>query len=62
MLIYVFDAESCAEELKKELRYYQDCLSLIFEYSPSADIVCLIHKMDLLREDQKNKVGYNICY
>jgi Ras-related GTP-binding protein A/B len=56
VLIYVFDIESRDEELKKDLRYYQTCLSAIYENSPSAKVFCLIHKMDLLQEDQRDKV------
>jgi len=56
VLIYVFDVESRDEELKKDLRYYQTCLSAIYENSPSAKVFCLIHKMDLLQEDQRDKV------
>lgn len=57
VLIYVFDVESRDEELKKDLRYYQTCLSAIYENSPSAKVFCLIHKMDLLQEDQRDKVS-----
>lgn len=56
VLIYVFDVESRDEELKRDLRYYQTCLSAIYENSPSAKVFCLIHKMDLLQEDQKDKI------
>jgi len=56
VLIYVFDVESRDEELKKDLRYYQTCLSAIYENSPSAKVFCLIHKMDLLQEDQRDKI------
>lgn len=60
VLIYVFDVESRDEELKKDLRYYQTCLSAIYENSPSAKVFCLIHKMDLLQEDQRDKVYFKI--
>lgn len=60
VLIYVFDVESRDEELKKDLRYYQTCLSAIYENSPSAKVFCLIHKMDLLQEDQRDKVYVKI--
>lgn len=56
VLIYVFDVESRDEELKRDLRYYQTCLSAIYENSPSAKVFCLIHKMDLLQEDQRDKI------
>jgi len=56
VLIYVFDVESRDEELKKDFQYYQTCLSAIYENSPNAKVFCLIHKMDLLHEDQREKV------
>lgn len=56
VLIYVFDVESRDEELKKDFRYYQTCLSAIYENSPTAKVFCLIHKMDLLQEDQRDKI------
>ncbi|XP_025197108.1 ras-related GTP-binding protein A [Melanaphis sacchari] len=56
VLIYVFDVESRDEELKRDLRYYETCLSAIYENSPSAKVFCLIHKMDLLQEDQRDKI------
>lgn len=56
VLIYVFDVESRDEELKKDFRYYQTCLSAIYENSPTAKVFCLIHKMDLIQEDQRYKV------
>jgi len=56
VLIYVFDVESQDGELKKDLKYYQTCLSAIYENSPSAKVFCLIHKMDLIQEDQRDKV------
>lgn len=56
VLIYVFDVESRDDELKKDLRYYETCLSAIYENSPSAKVFCLIHKMDLLQEDQRDKI------
>lgn len=56
VLIYVFDVESRDDELKKDLRYYQTCLSAIYENSPTAKVFCLIHKMDLLQEDQRDKI------
>ncbi len=50
MLIYVFDVES--RELEKDFHYYQSCLSSIAENSKDAKIFCLVHKMDLVPEDQ----------
>ena len=54
VLIYVFDVES--RELEKDMHYYQTCLEAILQNSPDAKIFCLIHKMDLVQEDQRDTV------
>lgn len=54
VLIYVFDVES--REIEKDLRYYQSCLEAIIQNSPEAKVFCLIHKMDLLQDDQRDIV------
>jgi len=55
VLIYVFDVES--RELEKDVHYYQNCLEGIIEFSKGTKIFCLIHKMDLIQEDQREIVG-----
>ncbi|XP_072034319.1 ras-related GTP-binding protein A [Amphiura filiformis] len=54
VLIYVFDVES--RELDKDMHYYQSCLEAILQNSPEAKIFCLIHKMDLVQEDQRELI------
>ena len=54
VLIYVFDVES--RELEKDLHYYQSCLEAIMQSSPKAKIFCLIHKMDLIEEEQRDLI------
>ena len=54
VLIYVFDVES--RELEKDMHYYQSCLEAILHNSPNAKIFCLIHKMDLVPDDQRDEV------
>ena len=54
VLIYVFDVES--RELDKDMHYYQSCLEAILQNSPEAKVFCLIHKMDLVQEDQRDIV------
>lgn len=54
VLIYVFDVES--RELDKDMHYYQSCLEAILQNSPEAKIFCLVHKMDLVQEDQRDLV------
>ena len=54
VLIYVFDVES--HELEKDMHYYQSCLEAILQNSPEAKVFCLVHKMDLVQEDQRELV------
>jgi len=54
VLIYVFDVES--RELEKDMHYYQSCLEAILQNSPEAKVFCLIHKMDLVQEDQRELI------
>ncbi|KAI0210037.1 Ras-related GTP-binding protein A [Lamellibrachia satsuma] len=54
VLIYVFDVES--RELEKDMHYYQSCLEAILQNSPDAQVFCLIHKMDLVQEDQRELI------
>lgn len=58
VLIYVFDVES--RELEKDIHYYQSCLEAILQNSPEAKIFCLVHKMDLVQEDQRDGVSDTI--
>ena len=62
VLIYVFDVES--RELEKDMHYYQSCLEAILQNSPDAKVFCLVHKMDLVQEDQRDlvrKVSLYLC-
>lgn len=54
VLIYVFDVES--RELEKDIHYYQSCLEAILQNSPDAKVFCLIHKMDLVQDDQRDMI------
>jgi len=51
VLIYIFDIES--RENQKDLAYYRSCVEAIQQNSKDAKIFCLIHKMDLISEDQR---------
>lgn len=54
VLIYVFDVES--NEVEKDLQRYEACLAAIRENSEGAKVFVLVHKMDLVPEDQRPKV------
>lgn len=51
VLIYVFDVESMDHD--KDLRHYRSSLEAILENSKEAKVFCLIHKMDLVPEEQR---------
>ncbi|EGG16103.1 Ras-related GTP-binding protein [Cavenderia fasciculata] len=54
VLIYVFDIES--REHQKDLKNFKSCLEAILQNSKDAKIFCLIHKMDLVPEDQRDNL------
>lgn len=54
VLIYVFDVES--RDIETDLHYYQTCLEALLQNSPEAKVFCLIHKLDLVQEDQRDIV------
>lgn len=56
VLIYVFDVES--REHDKDIHYYQSCLEAILQNSPKAKVFCLVHKMDLVPDEQRDAVSY----
>ena len=41
-------------QLEKDMHYYQSCLEAILQNSREAKIFCLIHKMDLVQEEQRD--------
>mmetsp|Transcript_21481 Transcript_21481/g.31956 ORF Transcript_21481/g.31956 Transcript_21481/m.31956 type:complete len:306 (-) Transcript_21481:156-1073(-) len=53
VLIYVFDADS--HEHKKDIDQFQSCLESINDLSPDARIFCLIHKMDLIKNEEERE-------
>ncbi|KAH6560134.1 hypothetical protein BASA61_006632 [Batrachochytrium salamandrivorans] len=54
VLIYVFDVES--REFDKDMHYYQSCLDALGQHSKDARVFCLVHKMDLVPEDQRTQI------
>ena len=54
VLIYVFDIES--RELAKDMEYYASCLQAVKQNSKSAKVFCLVHKMDLIPDEQREEV------
>lgn len=54
VLIYIFDIES--RELQKDVAYYRSCIEAMQQNSKDSKVFCLIHKMDLIPEDQREQV------
>ena len=54
VLIYVFDVES--RDIESDMHYYQSCLEAILHNSRQAKVFCLLHKMDLIPEEQRDMV------
>lgn len=54
MLIYVFDVES--REFNTDLQFYSSVIDALKTYSKDAKIFCLIHKMDLIQSEQRERV------
>jgi len=53
-MIYVFDVES--REMEKDLEYYRDCLEGLSQFSKDANVFLLVHKVDLVREAERNVI------
>ncbi|TFJ83921.1 hypothetical protein NSK_005017 [Nannochloropsis salina CCMP1776] len=54
VLIYVFDVESADTE--KDMSHFMGVLEAIDQYSPDAKLFVLIHKMDLVAEEDRESV------
>ena len=54
VLIYVFDIES--RQLQTDMEYYASCLQAVQQNSKNAKVFCLVHKMDLIPEEQRDEV------
>lgn len=55
----MFDVES--REFDKDMHYYQSCLDALGQHSKDARVFCLVHKMDLVPEDQRTQAsGFDI--
>jgi Ras-related GTP-binding protein A/B len=51
VLIYVFDIES--REVPRDLETYSTVIRALHQHSPSANVFCLIHKMDLIQHEHR---------
>lgn len=59
VLIYVFDIESRAVD--QDLETYSQVVKALKEYSPHAHIFCLIHKMDLVQNEHRERIYEERC-
>ena len=60
VLIFVVEAVKTEKKLEKQdniedLTYFENCINALNEFSPDAKIFVLIHKMDLIKEQNKQK-------
>lgn len=54
VLIYVFDIES--RELERDLDTYDAIIEALKEFSPNAYVFCLVHKLDLIQAEHRQKI------
>lgn len=59
--VYVFDLGNADQDDDDEgwegdFRYWRDCLRLLHQHSPDANVVCLLHKMDLVDASRRRDV------
>ncbi len=59
VLIYVFDIES--REVDKDLETYAAVIEALKEYSPKSYVFCLVHKMDLLQHEHRERIYEERC-
>lgn len=54
VLIYVFDIES--REVERDLDTYNAIIEALREFSPNAYVFCLVHKMDLIQAEHRQRI------
>ncbi|KAI5279196.1 GTP-binding protein gtr1, partial [Ascosphaera aggregata] len=54
VLIYVFDIES--REVERDLTTYSSILGALNEFSPNSLVFCLIHKLDLIPPEHRERI------
>ncbi|KAH0841902.1 hypothetical protein AYO21_03120 [Fonsecaea monophora] len=59
VLIYVFDIESRAVD--QDLETYSQVIKALKEYSPNAHVFCLVHKMDLVQSEHRERIYEERC-
>jgi Ras-related GTP-binding protein A/B len=57
VLIYVFDIES--ESPEKDFNHFEEVLTAITENSPDARVFVLVHKMDLVAEEDRDSIFHD---
>jgi Ras-related GTP-binding protein A/B len=48
-----------SREVDKDYRNYQNCLEALMQNSQNAKVFCLVHKMDLIQEEMREKVFHD---
>ena len=65
VLIFVIEAVKTNKKIEnqdniEDITYFENCINALSEYSPNAKIFVLIHKMDLIKEQSKQKEFFNL--
>jgi len=59
VLIYVFDIES--REVERDLDTYAAVIAALKQYSPTAQVFALVHKMDLVQNEHRERIYNERC-
>lgn len=59
VLIYVFDIES--REVERDLDTYAAVIAALKQYSPTAQVFALVHKMDLVQNEHRERIYTERC-
>jgi len=55
-LIYVFKVENEGKDFEDDMKDYKLCVQNLRRYSPNANIFILIHKLDKIKESEREAV------
>ncbi|XP_026819440.1 ras-related GTP-binding protein A-like [Rhopalosiphum maidis] len=56
VFVYLFEVNNRDNEFATDLKHFKSLLSAICEGSPFVNVFCLMHKMDLIKPDQREKL------
>merc|ERR1711972_121624 len=53
------DKQGSSSEMNKDLNYFAHAMDSLRQFSPSARVFCLVHKLDLVHESKREEVFKN---